>query len=73
MLPFLTLLITLQQSSPFKWLSERASSDFSCGDTKQSGLWRVDFSLKLTEEVSLATGSSRVVMIIYSCLAKWSI
>lgn len=36
--------------------------DFSHGHPKQFGLWRADFSLELTEEVSVASGSSRVVI-----------
>lgn len=47
--------------------------EFSRGHLKQFELWRVDFSLELTEEVSVASGSSGVVIIIYPCLAKWSL
>lgn len=47
-------------------------TDFSLRHPKQFGLWRADFSLELTEEISVASESSRVV-IIYPCLAKWSI
>lgn len=45
-------------------------TDFSRGHPKQFGLWRVGFSLELTEELSVASGSSRVVMIILSLPCK---